>query len=114
MAVNNRQAAAILTGLANEMRLMIFRTLVARGGMAAGELAAALDVAPSNLSFHLKDLRIAGLVSGEKKGRQIIYAANFENLNGLLAYLVDDCCGGRPELCIRTVNPKSSCCAKSA
>lgn len=114
MALDVRNATMVLTGLANEMRLTIFRTLVARGGMPAGELAKCLGVAPSNLSFHLKDLYAAGLVSREKKGRQVIYAANFDNLNDLLSYLVDDCCGGRPELCIRTVTPKSSCCEKSA
>ena len=112
--MNVQEATTILTGLANEMRLKIFRTLVARGGMPAGELAEALGVAPSNLSFHLKDLHHAGLVSREKKGRQLIYAANIANLNALLGFLVDDCCGGRPDLCIRTIAPVSPCCEKSA
>lgn len=114
MAIDIRDATVILTGLANEMRLSIFRMLVAEGGMSAGELAETLSISPSNLSFHLKDLYQAGLVSREKKGRQVIYAANFDNLNDLLSYLVDDCCGGRPELCIKTVEPKSICCSKSA
>lgn len=114
MALDTRDATVILTGLANEMRLSIFRMLVAKGGMPAGELAETLNIAPSNLSFHLKDLYQSGLVNREKKGRQVIYAANFDNLNNLLSYLVDDCCGGRPELCIRTVEPHSSCCTKSA
>ncbi|MEG3619691.1 metalloregulator ArsR/SmtB family transcription factor [Magnetovibrio sp. PR-2] len=108
------QATQILSGLANEMRLEVFRSLVARGGMSAGELAEELGVRASTLSFHLKDLRHAGLVSSQKQGRQVIYAANFDNLNDLLSFLVDDCCGGRPELCIRTVESTKSCCDKTA
>ena len=108
------QAARILAGMANEMRLGIFRTLVAKGGMPAGELAEALGVGPSTLSFHLKDLRRAGLVTSEKKGRQIVYAADFDRLNELLEYLVDDCCAGRPELCIRTAKLNVSYREKSA
>lgn len=114
MKLTTEQATQVLAGLANEMRLTIFRTLVAKGGMPAGDLAVALGVGPSTLSFHLKDLRHAGLVTSEKKGRQVIYAANFDNLNDLLGYLVDDCCDGRPELCIRTVSPTPACCDKSA
>ena len=114
MTVNIQQATQILAGLANEMRLQIFRTLISKGGMAAGDLAETLGVGPSTLSFHLKDLRQAGLVSSRKSGRQIVYAADFGNLNDLLEFLVDDCCGGRPELCIRTVKPVSRCCKKSA
>jgi len=114
MSLTIQQATQVLAGLANEMRLEIFRTLVAKGGMPAGDLAEALEVGPSPLSFHLKDLRHAGLVTSEKKGRQVIYKANFDNLNDLLGYLVDDCCGGRPELCIRTAKPVAACCDKSA
>lgn len=114
MKLTLQRAAQILAGMANEMRLEIFRTLVAKGGMPAGELADALGVGPSTLSFHLKDLRQAGLVTSEKKGRQIIYAADFDNLNELLEYLVDDCCEGRPELCIRTTKLNVSYREKSA
>lgn len=114
MKLNIQQATQVLAGLANEMRLEIFRTLVAKGGLPAGELADVLGVGPSTLSFHLKDLRHAGLVTSEKKGRHVIYAANFDNLNDLLGYLVDDCCDGHPELCIRTARPAAACCDKSA
>lgn len=99
------QAAVVLSALANEIRLDIFRTLVARGGMPAHELAETVGLTPSNLSFHLKDMRFAGLVSGKRQGRQVVYAANFETLNRLLGFLAQDCCGGRPELCIRLVEP---------
>lgn len=114
MKIDIQQATKILAGLSNEVRLLIFRTLVARGGMPAGDLAEVLDVVPSTLSFHLKDMRKAGLVTSRKSGRQVVYAADFDNLNGLLNFLVDDCCGGRPELCIRTVKPASRCRSKTA
>ena len=114
MTLTLERATQILAGMANEMRLEIFRTLVARGGMPAGELADTLGVGSSTLSFHLKDLRQAGLVTREKKGRQIIYAADFANLNDLLEYLVNDCCRGRPELCIRMTKRCSPYRGKSA
>ena len=114
MKLSIQQATQILAGLAIEMRLQIFRTLIARGGMPAGELAEVLGVGPSTLSFHLKDLRQAGLVTSQKNGRQIIYGADFGNFNELLGYLVDDCCGGRPELCISTTKPVASDQKKTA
>lgn len=101
--MNTTEAAATLTALANEIRLKIFKTLIASEGMAAGELGAAMDMAPSSLSFHLKDLRFAGLLERHRDGRRIIYRANIDVLNGLLGFLVDDCCGGRPDLCMRIV-----------
>lgn len=103
--MDTHQASAVLSALANETRLGIFRTLVSKGGMPARELADTLGLAPSNLSFHVKDMRFAGLVSSRREGRQIIYVANFDHLNALLAFLAQDCCGGRPELCIRIVEP---------
>ncbi|TCS64947.1 ArsR/SmtB family transcription factor [Varunaivibrio sulfuroxidans] len=105
--MNTDEAAAILTALANEIRLNIFRTLIASEGMAAGDLGADLGMAPSSLSFHLKDLRFAGLIDRHREGRRIIYRANIDALNGLLGFLVDDCCGGRPDLCIRIAPPTS-------
>jgi len=110
MKITIPQATQVLAGLANEVRLEIFKTLIATGGMPAGDISQKLGVGPSTLSFHLKDLHHAGLVTRVKKGRQIIYAANFDNLNDLLAFLVDDCCGGRPELCIRIAKPAATCC----
>jgi DNA-binding transcriptional ArsR family regulator len=85
--MDTRQASAVLSALANETRLGIFRTLVSKGGMPASDLADSVGLAPSNLSFHLKDMRFAGLVSSRRQGRQIIYVADFENLNALLEFL---------------------------
>jgi ArsR family transcriptional regulator, arsenate/arsenite/antimonite-responsive transcriptional repressor len=90
-----------LAALAHETRLAVFRRLVAAGpeGMAAGDIAAALDVAASTLSHHLAALEHAGLVSSTRRQRHIIYAIRIENVRSLIAFLVDDCCQGAPELC---------------
>jgi ArsR family transcriptional regulator, arsenate/arsenite/antimonite-responsive transcriptional repressor / arsenate reductase (thioredoxin) len=87
--------------LAQETRLQLVRELAARGasGMAAGEIAEALGVAPSTLSFHLGALEQAGLVQSTRQGRRIIYAVRFFRLRQLIVVLTDTCCGGRPELC---------------
>lgn len=85
-----------LGALAHESRLAIFRTLVVAGpeGMAAGEIAQQLSLAPSGLSFHLKDLSHAGLVTAEQQGRFIFYSANFDAMNGLIGFLTENCCAG--------------------
>lgn len=87
--------------LAQETRLQLVRELAARGasGMAAGEIAEALGVAPSTLSFHLGALEQAGLVQSTRQGRRIIYAVRFFRLRQLIVFLTETCCGGRPELC---------------
>jgi ArsR family transcriptional regulator len=92
---------AALAALAQEHRLAVFRLLVQAGpdGMAAGEVASRVGIAPNTLSFHFDRLRHAGLVSVARNGRSLIYAARYETMNDLLAYLTDNCCGGRPELC---------------
>src|SRR5262245_16528135 len=93
-------AVAALAALAQEHRLEVYRLLVQTGpaGMAAGEVAAALGIAPNTLSFHFDRLRHAGLVSVARQGRSLIYAARYEAMNNLLGYLTENCCG-RPELC---------------
>ena len=68
-------------------------------GLPAGEIAARLEVQPSTLSFHVAALERAGLVTSRRLQRQIFYAPNFEEIRGLLTFLLDDCCGGRPEIC---------------
>jgi len=90
-----------LSALAQEHRLQAFRLLVRAGpdGMAAGELARALEIAPPAPSFHVGQLANAGLVSSRREGRRIIYAADFTKMRRLLAFLTEDCCGGRPEIC---------------
>lgn len=87
-----------LGALAQEHRLAVFRLLVQAGpdGMAAGALADRLGVAPSSMSFHLAQLANAGLVVQRRAGRSIIYAADYAAMNGLMAYLTENCCGGEP------------------
>ncbi len=91
-------AIVSLAALAQESRLAVFRLLVQAGpaGLAASKIAAALAIAPSSLSFHLKELAHADLVTATKAGRSIIYSANYERMNGLLAFLTENCCGGLP------------------
>ena len=85
-----------LGALAQPVRLRVFRALVVAGptGLTPGALAEALDVAATTLSFHLKELTYAGLVSQERDGRHLIYRASFDRMNALLNYLMAHCCGG--------------------
>lgn len=85
-----------LGALAQEHRLALFRLLVqaGEGGLAAGMIAEKLGVPNSSLSFHLAQLREAGLVLQERQHRSIIYRANYPAMNSLVAYLMDNCCAG--------------------
>lgn len=89
-------AVRSLAALAQPHRLRVFRALVVAGasGLTPGALAELLSVAPSSLSFHLKELTYSGLASSEARGRNLIYRANFAQMNGLLAYLTQHCCQG--------------------
>ncbi|HTV87620.1 MAG TPA: metalloregulator ArsR/SmtB family transcription factor [Stellaceae bacterium] len=89
------RAVTALSALAQQTRLALFRLLVAQGpaGLPAGAVAERLGVAPSSLSFHLQQLLHAGLVTQRRRGRQLIYAAEYDAMNGLLAYLTENCCG---------------------
>jgi ArsR family transcriptional regulator, arsenate/arsenite/antimonite-responsive transcriptional repressor len=89
-------AVAALSALAQDNRLDVFRLLVRAGpqGMAAGEVAEALDLAPNTLTFHFDRLRMAGLVTVRREGRSMIYAAAYQKMNALLAYLTEHCCQG--------------------
>lgn len=95
------ETVAALAALAQDTRLRVFRLLVRHGGsgLAAGEIAAALEVAPATLSFHLKELSHAGLVRTRHEGRFIYYSADFAAMNELLAFLTDNCCGGDARGC---------------
>lgn len=88
------QAVHALGALAQETRLDVFRLLVKAGpaGLAAGRIGATLDVAPATLSFHLKELAQAGLVQARQENRFIYYSADFGRMNGLLAFLTQNCC----------------------
>lgn len=102
---NLDQTVSMLGALAQETRLKAFRMLMSEGeaGLAAGELARALDVAPNNLSVHLGVLSQAGLVSVRRQGRYQIYTAQINAVNELLTSLVETCCDGHPDVC-RLVN----------
>jgi DNA-binding transcriptional ArsR family regulator len=92
---------AVLAALAQDNRLDAFRLLVEAGpeGLSAGSVANALKLAPNTLTFHLDRLRDAGLVTVRREGRSMIYAARFDTMNALLAYLTDNCCKGAQEPC---------------
>jgi ArsR family transcriptional regulator len=90
------QAVSALSALAQPSRLAAFRLLVAAGpeGMSAGSIGEKLDLPPATLSFHLAGLTRAGLAQSRQDGRFVIYTANFENMNSLVAFLTENCCGG--------------------
>src|ERR1041384_7373221 len=99
--MENSQAVAAPAAPAQEHRLAVFRLLVQAGpeGLPAGQVADALGLAPHTLSFHFDRLRTAGLGPGEREGRRMIYAARFEAMNALLAFMTENCCGGAPAKC---------------
>jgi DNA-binding transcriptional ArsR family regulator len=105
------QAITAFAALAQETRLGALRLLVQAGpnGLPAGEIAERMGVPPSTLSFHLKELDRAGLTRSWRVQRQIRYAADFEGLRRLLAFLTADCCNGRPEICGGIVQAVASC-----
>ena len=95
------EAIKRLSALAQDSRLAVFRLLVKAGpdGLAAGEISRALDIAPNTLSAQLLVLSNAGLIRARRDGRSIIYSADFDAMSGLLLFLTEDCCGGKPEIC---------------
>jgi DNA-binding transcriptional ArsR family regulator len=95
--MESRTAIVRLAALAQESRLAVFRLLVqhAPEGLCAGDIAARLDLAPATLSFHLKELSHAGLLQSRQEGRFIYYAPDIEAMNAVVAYLMENCCGGR-------------------
>lgn len=93
-----KQTVACLAALAQETRLSIFRLLVQAGpeGLCAGDIGARLGVAPATLSFHLAQLANAGLLQARQQSRFIFYAADYAAMNGIVAFLTENCCGGKP------------------
>ena len=85
-----------LAALAHAHRLQVFRALVVAGpqGMTPGVMAEGVGIAPTSLSFHLKELMNAGLVTQERQGRNLVYRAAYDQMNELLSYLTDNCCAG--------------------
>jgi ArsR family transcriptional regulator len=109
-------AVAALSALAQESRLNVFRLLVRHGpgGVSAGDIARALKVPANTMSAHLAILSRAGLIASRKQGRSIIYAVDFNGTRKLLSFLVEDCCGGRPDVCRPLVaSALAECCGNS-
>lgn len=107
-----KSAVTSLAALAHEGRLAAFRLLVQAGGegLAAGELARRLDMLPNTLSANLNILSHAGLVVAQRDGRSMIYRAQYDAMRDLLGFLVEDCCGGSPEICAPLMKVASDCC----
>lgn len=109
-------AVTALSALAHEGRLNVFRLLVRAGpeGMAAGDIARATGVLPNTLSSNLNILNGAGLVASRREGRSIIYSAAYDHMRELLAFLMEDCCAGNPQICAPLAAVASQGCAAEA
>ncbi|OQM74517.1 ArsR/SmtB family transcription factor [Manganibacter manganicus] len=107
-----KSALAALAALGQDTRLEIFRLLVKAGGegIPAGEIAARLGAVQNTISAHLKILDHAGLVRAAREGRTIRYVADMTGFRDLLAYLMEDCCNGAPELCRPVINAVTCDC----
>jgi ArsR family transcriptional regulator, arsenate/arsenite/antimonite-responsive transcriptional repressor len=116
--METKDAVNMLSSLAQETRLSAFRLLVEAGeeGITAGVIAERLGVPAPTLSFHLSHLAHAGLVEAQRDGRQIRYMLRPDAFRALLAFLMDDCCGGRPELCepLQRVCTGAACAAEES
>lgn len=109
-------AIKALSALAQESRLEAFRLLVRGGpeGLPAGEIARTLEIPHNTMSSHLAVLSNAGLATARRQGRSILYAADLDQIRGLLAFLLEDCCRGNPDVCaplLARVLPE--CCEKA-
>jgi ArsR family transcriptional regulator len=105
--MKTKQAIAALGALAQETRLAAFRLLVQAGpeGLPAGEIAEKLGLPASSLSFHLAQLTQAGMAVQLRAGRSLIYSVDFQSMNGLMAYLTENCCGGNASACMPVCEP---------
>lgn len=121
--MNKAMATKVFESLSSGIRLDVWRLLVKAGleGRVAGELSSSLDIAPNTLSFHLKAMLHAGLLSVEQEGRFLRYRANIPLMLALIGYLTEECCAGHPEACgmMRAesscslhVLPANACCDK--
>jgi ArsR family transcriptional regulator len=107
--MNEQEIIRALAALAQPHRLQVFRALVVAGfeGMTPGALAERFELPAATLSFHLKELMNAGMISQQRAGRNLIYRAEFKRMDGLLAYLTDNCCQG--EACLETTATACAC-----
>ena len=106
-----KSAVAALSALAQENRLEVFRLLVQAGaaGLPAGQIAEKLGIAAPTLSFHLAQLKHAGLVHQRRDGRSLIYATNYDGMNALMGFLTDNCCAGDAAACgVPVCEPQSA------
>ncbi len=103
--MNDPDVVKALASLAQESRLKVFRLLVVAGpqGATPGQMAEALGIGPTSLSFHLKELAYAGLVTQERAGRNLIYRARIDTINDLITFLTANCCGGQPCMPVLTL-----------
>ncbi len=109
------QAVAGLSALAQASRLKVFRLLMRTGpeGLPAGDIARELDVPANTMSSHLAILSRAGLIAARKRGTSVLYAIDLGGTRDLLAYLVEDCCGGEPDVCRPLIaTALQECCAE--
>jgi DNA-binding transcriptional ArsR family regulator len=115
LTMETPSAVAALSALAHPGRLEIFRLLVKAGpeGVAAGEIARATGSLANTMSTNLNVLAGAGLVTARREGRSILYAAAYERMRDLLAFLMEDCCGGKAEICapLAAIAERAACCA---
>ncbi len=112
-----KAAVTTLAALAQETRLAIYRLLVVAGpeGESAGRIGEKLEVPGATLSFHLKELSRAGLVSARQEKQFIYYAVDFERMADLMTFLTQNCCQGMPQTCLTVVETAlGSCCAPRA
>lgn len=109
--MDERQALIVFAALSQETRLRILRMLVVAGpeGLAAGAIAEKVEASASNVSFHLKELERGGLVTARRDARSIIYSAEYDVLSGLIRFLMEDCCSGRPEICAPVISAATCC-----
>jgi DNA-binding transcriptional ArsR family regulator len=110
-----KTATQALGALSQETRLSAFRLLVAAGsaGLPAGEIARRLGIPHNTMSSHLAILTAAGLVASRRDGRSVIYSTDFDGTRDLLGFLMEDCCGGRPELCAPVLDRViTECCER--
>ena len=110
--MDNNNALEAFAALSQPTRLDVFRLLIKAGGdgMTAGDIGATLDVRQNTMSTNLAILTRAGLIRNQRNGRSITYFADMEGLRGLLAYLLEDCCGGRPDICQPIINELACPC----
>lgn len=99
--MDTSDATKLFAALSSPIRLNICRLLikVGEGGMLSGELSTALDIPPNTASNNLVVLSAAGLVQNERQGRAVRYFADFQTIKALLSFLMEDCCGGKPQKC---------------